>query len=103
MNLIQFMGAVEMGLLYGLVAMGVWLSFRILDFPTQERIIKKLQANKLTEIIRQLPPDDRTALLGELQGEAVKKLLVLFLEGLTQQLLAHLLRKQLGNNLFLSI
>jgi putative ABC transport system permease protein len=33
MNLIQFMGAVEMGLLYGLVAMGVWLSFRILDFP----------------------------------------------------------------------
>ncbi|EKE08881.1 MAG: hypothetical protein ACD_16C00239G0002 [uncultured bacterium] len=33
MNLIQFMGAVELGLLYGLVAMGVWLSFRILDFP----------------------------------------------------------------------
>ncbi|HCC24219.1 MAG TPA: ABC transporter permease [Holosporales bacterium] len=27
------MGAVELGLLYGLVAMGVWLSFRILDFP----------------------------------------------------------------------
>ncbi|WP_461486045.1 magnesium transporter, partial [Pedobacter sp.] len=51
--------------------------FRILDFPTQERIIKKLQANKLTEIIRQLPPDDRTALFSELQGEAVKKLLVL--------------------------
>ncbi|TCC89395.1 magnesium transporter [Pedobacter frigiditerrae] len=51
--------------------------FRILDFPTQERIIKKLQSNKLTEIIRQLPPDDRTALLGELKGDAVKKLLVL--------------------------
>jgi len=51
--------------------------FRILDFPTQERIIKKLQANKLTEIIRQLPPDDRTALFGELKGDAVKKLLVL--------------------------
>ncbi len=33
MNLIQFMGAVEMGLLYGLVAMGVLLSFRILNFP----------------------------------------------------------------------
>lgn len=33
MNLIQFMGALEIGLLYGLVAMGVWLSFRILDFP----------------------------------------------------------------------
>lgn len=51
--------------------------FRILDFPTQERIIKKLQNNKLTEIIRQLPPDDRTALLGELKGESVKKLLSL--------------------------
>lgn len=33
MNIIQFMGAVEMGLLYGLVSMGVLLSFRILDFP----------------------------------------------------------------------
>jgi putative ABC transport system permease protein len=32
-NLIQFMGAIEIGLLYGLVAMGVLLSFRILDFP----------------------------------------------------------------------
>lgn len=51
--------------------------FRILDFPTQERIIKKLQSNKLTEIIRLLPPDDRTALLSELKGEAVKKLLIL--------------------------
>lgn len=51
--------------------------FRILDFPTQERIIKKLQSNKLTEIIRQLPPDDRTALLAELKGDAVKKLLIL--------------------------
>lgn len=51
--------------------------FRILDFPTQERIIKKLQSNKLTEIFRQLPPDDRTALLSELKGDAVKKLLIL--------------------------
>lgn len=33
MNLIQFMGAVDIGFLYGLVAMGVLLSFRILDFP----------------------------------------------------------------------
>lgn len=33
MNLIQFLGAVELGLLYGLVAMGVLLSFRVLDFP----------------------------------------------------------------------
>ena len=51
--------------------------FRILDFPTQERIIKKLQSNKLTAIIRQLPPDDRTALLSELKGDAVKRMLIL--------------------------
>lgn len=51
--------------------------FRILDFPTQERIIAKLQTNKLTEIIRQLPPDDRTALFEELSPDGVKKLLAL--------------------------
>lgn len=51
--------------------------FRILDFPTQTRIIEKLQVNKLTEIIRQLPPDDRTALFGESTPDAVKKLLAL--------------------------
>ncbi len=33
MNLIQFMGALEIGLLYGLVSIGILLSFRILDFP----------------------------------------------------------------------
>lgn len=33
MNLLQFWGSVEMGLIYGLVAIGVLISFRILDFP----------------------------------------------------------------------
>lgn len=33
MSLFQFMGVLEIGFLYGLVAMGVLLSFRILDFP----------------------------------------------------------------------
>lgn len=33
MNLIQFLGAVELGFIYGLVALGVYLSFRVLDFP----------------------------------------------------------------------
>lgn len=51
--------------------------FRILDFPTQERIIKKLPGNKLTELINLLPPDDRTALFSELKGDAVKKLIIL--------------------------
>jgi putative ABC transport system permease protein len=31
--LIAFLGAVETGLIFGLVALGVYLSFRILDFP----------------------------------------------------------------------
>ncbi|ABC22905.1 ABC transporter permease [Rhodospirillum rubrum] len=33
MSLIAFLGAVESGLIFGLVALGVFLSFRILDFP----------------------------------------------------------------------
>lgn len=33
MNLIQFLGALELGLLYSLIAMGVYISFRVLDFP----------------------------------------------------------------------
>lgn len=51
--------------------------FRILDFPTQERIIKKLPGNKLAELINLLPPDDRTSLFSELKGDAVKKLIIL--------------------------
>lgn len=33
LNFIQFIGAVEMGLIYSLVAIGVFLSFRTLQFP----------------------------------------------------------------------
>ncbi len=33
MSLIEFWGAIEIGLIYGLVALGVYLSFRVLDFP----------------------------------------------------------------------
>jgi len=51
--------------------------FRILDFPTQEKIIKKLPGNKLAELINLLPPDDRTSLFSELKGDAVKKLIIL--------------------------
>lgn len=50
--------------------------FRILDFPTQERIIKKLTGQKVGEIINELPPDDRTALFSELHGDAVKNLIL---------------------------
>lgn len=51
--------------------------FRILDFPTQERIIKKLSGSKLAELINLLPPDDRTSLFSELKGDAVAKLIQL--------------------------
>ncbi len=33
MNTFQFIGAIELGLVYGFVAIGVYLSLRILDFP----------------------------------------------------------------------
>ncbi|HTH82213.1 MAG TPA: magnesium transporter [Mucilaginibacter sp.] len=50
--------------------------FRILDFPTQERIIKKISGSKVAELINELPPDDRTSLFSELHGDAVKALIV---------------------------
>lgn len=43
--------------------------FRILDVPTQERIIEKLPGSKISEIINELPPDDRTAFFGELKDK----------------------------------
>ena len=33
MSLFSFLGTLEIGLIYGLVAIGVYLTFRILDFP----------------------------------------------------------------------
>ena len=33
MSLVSFMGAVEIGLIFALVALGVWISFRVLNFP----------------------------------------------------------------------
>lgn len=51
--------------------------FRILDFPVQERLLQKLSGQKITEIINELPPDDRTSIFSELNGEVVKKLIIL--------------------------
>lgn len=51
--------------------------FKILDFPIQERLIKSLPVAKVRDIINELPPDDRTAFLGELPGHLVKDLLKL--------------------------
>lgn len=33
MNVVQLLGALEMGLIYGLVAIGVYLTFRVINFP----------------------------------------------------------------------
>ncbi len=51
--------------------------FRILDFPTQERILKKLSAGKVRELINEMPPDDRTSFFGELKGDVVKHLIIM--------------------------
>ncbi len=51
--------------------------FRILDFPTQERIFKKLPANLIRELLNEMPPDDRTSFFSELTGDVVKRLIIL--------------------------
>ncbi|MGZ3764395.1 MAG: magnesium transporter [Mucilaginibacter sp.] len=50
--------------------------FRILDFPTQERILKTLSKTRIPELIRELPPDDRTSLFSEMHGDTVKILIL---------------------------
>ncbi|MGJ1268984.1 magnesium transporter [Sphingobacterium spiritivorum] len=51
--------------------------FRILDFPTQERVFKKLPPSKVREIINEMPPDDRTSFFSELKGDVVKQLIIM--------------------------
>ncbi|HEY8928740.1 MAG TPA: magnesium transporter [Mucilaginibacter sp.] len=51
--------------------------FRILDFPVQERIIKKLSGKRIADIINELPPDDRTSFFADLHGDVVQKLIQL--------------------------
>lgn len=52
-------------------------AFRILEFPTQEDIIRALPAHKTAELLNELPPDDRTAFLQELPSQAVQELIKL--------------------------
>ena len=51
--------------------------FGILDFPTQERIFTKLSVPKITELINEMPPDDRTSFFSDLKGDVVKQLIIL--------------------------
>jgi magnesium transporter len=48
--------------------------FKILELPTQKRIIKDLPPFKAAELLNELPPDDRTAFLSELPSNAVREL-----------------------------
>ncbi|GEP93777.1 magnesium transporter [Chitinophaga cymbidii] len=51
--------------------------FRILEFPTQEEIIRALPPAKIAELLNELPPDDRTAFLEELPSQVVQELIKL--------------------------
>ncbi|MFM2359281.1 MAG: magnesium transporter [Bacteroidota bacterium] len=48
--------------------------FKILELPTQKRIIKGLSAFTTAELLNELPADDRTAFLSELPSNAVREL-----------------------------
>src|SRR5687768_15758662 len=51
--------------------------FKILEFPTQKRIIQELPPNKTAELLNQLPADDRTDFLEELPSNVVRELIKL--------------------------
>jgi magnesium transporter len=48
--------------------------FKILELPTQKRIIKHLPAFTTAELLNELPADDRTSFLSELPSNAVREL-----------------------------
>lgn len=49
--------------------------FKILEFPTQRRIIKLLPPDKTAELLNELPADDRTDFLEELPSNVVRELI----------------------------
>lgn len=49
--------------------------FKILELPTQKRVIKNLPAIKTTELLNELPADDRVAFLEELPTSIVRDLI----------------------------
>ncbi|MDQ3550020.1 MAG: magnesium transporter [Bacteroidota bacterium] len=51
--------------------------FKILDFPTQQRIIQTLPPSKTAELLNDLPADDRTSFLEELPSDVVRELIKL--------------------------
>jgi magnesium transporter len=51
--------------------------FKILELPTQKRIIKNLPPNTVAGLLNELPADDRTDFLEELPSNAVRELIKL--------------------------
>jgi magnesium transporter len=51
--------------------------FKILEFPTQKRIIQDLPPNVIASLLNELPADDRTDFLEELPSNAVRELIKL--------------------------
>lgn len=51
--------------------------FKILEFPTQKRIIQDLPPNTVASLLNELPADDRTDFLEELPSNAVRELIKL--------------------------
>ncbi len=49
--------------------------FKILEHPTQKRIIKNLPPNKSAELLNEIQPDDRTAFFEDLPNEVVRELI----------------------------
>jgi len=50
-------------------------TFKILDFPTQKRIIQELSPARTAELLNALPADDRTSFLEDLPNAVVKELI----------------------------
>ena len=51
--------------------------FKILEFPTQKRIIQTLPPNTIASLLNELPADDRTDFLEELPSNVVRELIKL--------------------------
>ena len=51
--------------------------FKLLEFPTQKRIIQNLPPNIVASLLNELPADDRTDFLEELPSNAVRELIKL--------------------------
>ncbi len=49
--------------------------FRILDINIQEELLKSLSSHQLVQLLNDMPPDDRTAMLSELPSHIVKDII----------------------------